>query len=84
LWWQVTDGAASYATLLEAATERARAGAQAGASGFFVPGLADAHVIKTLCTASARPVNIMVREGGPHVSSRNAGHEQDQLWAAAI
>jgi len=77
LWWQGTDGAASYAALLEAATEQARAYAQAGASSFFVPDLADAHVIKTLCAASPRPVNIMVGEGGPHVSSRNVEHEQD-------
>jgi len=49
-----------------------------------VPGLADAHVIKTLCALRPRPVNIMMGEGGPHVSSRNVGYEQDQLWAAAI
>lgn len=59
------DGAASHAALLEAATERARAYAQAGASGFFVPGLADEHMIKALCAASPRPVNIMMGEGGP-------------------
>jgi len=58
------ESAASHAALLEAATERAQAYAQAGASGFFVPGLADEHVIKALCAASPQPVNIMTREGG--------------------
>lgn len=49
---------------LEQAIERAAAYAQAGASGFFAPGLGNAAWIKTLCERVALPVNILVM---PHV-----------------
>jgi 2-methylisocitrate lyase-like PEP mutase family enzyme len=40
--------------------ERATAYANAGASGFFAPGLADETKIQTLCDVSPLPVNIMI------------------------
>jgi 2-methylisocitrate lyase-like PEP mutase family enzyme len=48
------------AEMVDAALERARAYADAGASGFFAPGLADEGLIEKLCEASPLPVNIMV------------------------
>lgn len=54
-----------HAALLGAATERAVAYAEAGASGFFAPGLADPGLIARLCAASPMPVNIMTGDGVP-------------------
>lgn len=54
------DGAA-----VEHALERARAYADAGASGFFVPGLADERWIARMCAASPLPVNAMMFAGMP-------------------
>jgi 2-methylisocitrate lyase-like PEP mutase family enzyme len=51
------------ATLLENALERARAYAEAGADGLFVPGLSDLGLIAELTKASPLPVNIMVSQG---------------------
>jgi len=45
--------------------ERAKAYAEAGASGFFAPGLANPDFIGRLCEASALPVNILVIPGVP-------------------
>ena len=53
-----------HSVLLEAAT-RAAAYAQAGASGFFVPGLRSDASIGELCKASVLPVNVMVTKGLP-------------------
>lgn len=50
---------------LDAALERARAYEQAGASGFFAPGLADEKLIEKLCAGTSLPVNILARPGGP-------------------
>lgn len=47
------------------ALERARAFADAGASGFFVPGLADESLIARVCEASPLPVNAMMFPGMP-------------------
>jgi 2-methylisocitrate lyase-like PEP mutase family enzyme len=47
------------------ALERAKAYAEAGASGFFAPGLRDANLIRDLCEASPLPVNIMMMGGVP-------------------
>ena len=58
----------SHATLLTVATERAHAYADAGASGFFAPGLVDERLIAALCTASPQPVNIMMKAGAPSTS----------------
>lgn len=51
--------------MLEAALERATAYEQAGASGFFAPGLADEELIARLCAGTALPVNILAKPGGP-------------------
>ena len=50
---------------LAEARERAAAYAQAGASGLFVPGLADLRVITDLCGTTDLPVNVMVVPGLP-------------------
>lgn len=50
--------------MLNEAIERAKTYEQAGASGFFAPGLADEKLIATLCNATALPVNIIAL---PHV-----------------
>lgn len=47
------------AALLDAALERARAYADAGASGFFAPFLGDEALIARLCEACPLPVNVM-------------------------
>lgn len=47
------------------AVERAHAYAEAGASGFFVPGLADPDLIGRLCEKSRLPVNVMAAPGLP-------------------
>lgn len=51
--------------LLEAALMRAELYAAAGADGFFVPGLADADLIKTLCARAPLPVNTMRSADAP-------------------
>jgi 2-methylisocitrate lyase-like PEP mutase family enzyme len=50
---------------VDAAIERAKAYAAAGASGFFAPGLADPGLLKRLCEASPLPVNFMAWPGTP-------------------
>jgi 2-methylisocitrate lyase-like PEP mutase family enzyme len=47
------------------AVERAKAYAAAGASGFFIPGLADAALISRICEGVTLPVNVMVMDGVP-------------------
>ena len=47
------------------ALHRAHAYAQAGASGFFAPGLADERLIARLCETCPLPVNIMVTSNTP-------------------
>jgi len=53
------------AAKVDAALERARAYAEAGASGFFAPGLADLDLLARLCGASPLPVNFMAFPGAP-------------------
>lgn len=53
------------AAMVDTAIERAKAYADAGASGFFAPGLMDSSLIATLCEASPLPVNIMMFPGVP-------------------
>lgn len=53
---------------LDAALERARAYAEAGASGFFAPLLADLDLLGQLCDASPLPVNFMAFPGCPSVA----------------
>ena len=47
------------------ALDRAKAYAAAGASGFFIPGLANAELIGRICNDVALPVNVMVMDGVP-------------------
>jgi 2-methylisocitrate lyase-like PEP mutase family enzyme len=54
---------ADHAGLLEAGLERGAAYAEAGADGFFVPGLVDPVLIGRVCAASALPVNVMAVPG---------------------
>ncbi len=49
----------------DAAIERAHAYAGAGASGFFVPGLANLDLLAKICAASPLPVNFMAFPGAP-------------------
>ena len=51
--------------MLADAIARAHAYAEAGASGFFAPGLADASMIETLCRECPMPVNIIALPGVP-------------------
>ena len=53
------------AAMVDAALDRARAYAEAGASGFFVPALADLGLLERLCAASPLPVNFMAFPGAP-------------------
>lgn len=57
--------ASAHAALMPEAIARARAYADAGASGFFAPGLDTAELIGKLCDASPLPVNIILRPGVP-------------------
>ncbi|CAN5568443.1 isocitrate lyase/phosphoenolpyruvate mutase family protein [soil metagenome] len=50
---------------LEEAARRATTYAEAGASGFFAPGLRNAKYIEKLCESSVLPVNIMVMPDVP-------------------
>jgi methylisocitrate lyase len=51
--------------MADAALERARAYADAGASGLFVPGLVDEALIARITAASPLPVNVMAMPGAP-------------------
>ena len=51
--------------MVDAALERARAYAAAGASGLFVPGVVDEALIGRIVEASPLPVNVMVMRGTP-------------------
>ena len=51
--------------LLEEAIRRSLSYAEAGASGFFAPGLADERLIARLCEACPLPINIMVMSTTP-------------------
>ncbi|WP_299885118.1 isocitrate lyase/phosphoenolpyruvate mutase family protein [uncultured Ruegeria sp.] len=51
--------------MLDETISRARSYADAGASGFFAPGLKDEAMIKRLCDATDLPVNIIALPGTP-------------------
>ena len=53
------------AAAADAAIERANAYADAGASGFFIPGLGDLELVERIAKASPIPVNAMWLPGGP-------------------
>jgi 2-methylisocitrate lyase-like PEP mutase family enzyme len=50
---------------VDAALDRAHAYAEAGAAGFFAPGLFDLGLLERLCAASPLPVNFMAFPGAP-------------------
>lgn len=56
---------ARHAEYVDEAVRRARAYGDAGASGFFVPGLRDDASIGRICEASPLPVNIMFNPDAP-------------------
>jgi 2-methylisocitrate lyase-like PEP mutase family enzyme len=51
--------------MVDAALERAAAYAEAGASGLFVPGLAELRLLERVCAGSPLPVNFMAFPGAP-------------------
>jgi 2-methylisocitrate lyase-like PEP mutase family enzyme len=53
------------AALADAAIERVKAYAHAGASGFFIPGLTDLDLVERIAEASPLPVNAMTWPGAP-------------------
>ena len=53
------------AELADQAIERGRAYADAGANGFFIPGLADLSLVEKICGMVRLPVNAMHLPGGP-------------------
>ncbi|WP_282610482.1 isocitrate lyase/phosphoenolpyruvate mutase family protein [Pelagibius sp. Alg239-R121] len=53
--------------LVSEATERAGAYAEAGASGFFIPGLVAPELIGAICEATSLPVNAMMMDGAPSI-----------------
>lgn len=55
--------------MVEAALERARAFAAAGADGIFIPGVVDLGLIEILAKGSPLPLNIMVGKGSPNLAS---------------
>jgi 2-methylisocitrate lyase-like PEP mutase family enzyme len=55
--------------MLVSAIERAKAYADAGADGIFVPGLIDLVLIAELVSSSSLPINIMIGEGSPSIAS---------------
>ena len=55
--------------MLDDAMVRAQAYADAGASGFFAPGLKDEAMIKRLCDATDLPVNIIALPGTPDTAT---------------
>jgi 2-methylisocitrate lyase-like PEP mutase family enzyme len=57
------------AAMVDAALERARAYADAGASGFFVPLLSDLALLERFCAASPLPVNFMAFPGAPEAAA---------------
>jgi 2-methylisocitrate lyase-like PEP mutase family enzyme len=52
-------------TTVEAALDRAKAYADAGASGFFIPGLQEESLIARIIENAPLPVNVMVMDGVP-------------------
>ncbi len=54
---------------VDAAIERAHAYAKAGASGFFVPGLANLDLLARVCWESPLPVNFMAFPGAPNAAA---------------
>ena len=53
------------AAMADQAIERGKAYADAGANGFFIPGLAELELVERICGAVPIPVNAMHLPGGP-------------------
>jgi 2-methylisocitrate lyase-like PEP mutase family enzyme len=64
-----TKAATHERAAIEDALVRARAYAEAGASGFFVPGLVDLDQLGQICAASPLPVNFMAFPGAPDAAA---------------
>jgi 2-methylisocitrate lyase-like PEP mutase family enzyme len=60
-----SDDPTEHAALMSEALERAHAYRNAGADGFFAPGLVDENLISDLCEKCPLPVNIMVNGNTP-------------------
>ena len=60
---------AQHGALMAETLERAAAYAEAGASGFFVPGLVDPDLIGAVCEATSLPVNVMMLDGAPSMEA---------------
>jgi 2-methylisocitrate lyase-like PEP mutase family enzyme len=73
----LTSDHGEHAGLVSDAVERARAYADAGADGFFVPGLLDAGLVADVVAGSPLPVNVMV-------STREQARALAQAGAARI
>jgi len=54
---------------MDEAIKRAQAYAAAGASGFFVPGLVEDHLIRGICDNTSLPVNVMLLSGMSSIRS---------------
>lgn len=61
--------ASAHAALLPTALERAKAYREAGASGFFVPGLIDSDLIGAICEGAGLPVNVMMKAKAPDAAT---------------
>ncbi len=55
--------------LMAEAKDRAAAYKEAGASGFFAPGLVTSDLIAEICTAVDLPVNVMMLDGSPSLDA---------------
>ncbi|QLC26109.1 isocitrate lyase/phosphoenolpyruvate mutase family protein [Parasphingopyxis algicola] len=65
MWLQAGRSTVAEAARFDEAVTRAKAYADAGANGFFAPGLTDESEIAALCEASPLPVNAMMFEAMP-------------------
>jgi len=63
----IADSQTNEIEILDEVIKRSNAYKDAGADGFFVPGLSDPGMIKTLCKQCSLPVNIMLSMDGPDI-----------------
>lgn len=64
----IAPGTSHDAAMADEAIERGKAYADAGASGFFVPGLADLTLLERVVKGVALPVNFMAFPGAPNAA----------------
>jgi 2-methylisocitrate lyase-like PEP mutase family enzyme len=60
--------AADHGNHMKEATDRCDVYAEAGASGFFIPGLIDPDLIAKICEHTKLPVNSYMKEGAPSIA----------------